>query len=80
MQRRKGNRFDNLEKENRMECSNKEEVVEEVYKFYETLFTSKDLGGWESKLDGIDPTITEHINSDSSDQLSTVKSKKLFSL
>lgn len=63
MRRRKGNMIVQLEKKGRGECNSKEEVLEEVSKFYETLFTSEDMGSWESKVDGIDSTITKHINS-----------------
>lgn len=38
-------------------------MVEEVFKFYENLFTLEDALGWEGKLEGILSTITEIINS-----------------
>lgn len=41
----------------------KEEVIKEIYEFYSHLFTLEDFMGWESKLDGIQSSITDSMNS-----------------
>lgn len=63
MQRRRSNRIDQLDSLQGGVCAGKEEVLKEVSDYYENLFQSEDVGGWEAKLEGIPTTITAHMNS-----------------
>lgn len=55
--------MDQLEKERGGICSTKEDMVQEISGYYDNLFASADSMGWEHKLDGINPSITDHMNS-----------------
>lgn len=56
-------------------------MVQEVTAFYNDFFTTEDSMGWESKLDGIQPSITDCMNSRLIRPVETSEIKKaLFSM